>query len=75
MNPRSALLQYLSGMACMYNGLWGKAQQLMLEAAQQLNHSGLQKAAWLTLAELAVQRGQEAEAVVYWKQIALSETH
>ena len=59
-------------MACMYNGLWGKAQQLMHEASQQLTNPVLKKSAWLILAELAVQRGQEAEAVAYWKKISLS---
>jgi HemY protein len=70
MNPRSPLLQYLSATACVHNGLWGKAQQLMLEASQQLTHSELKKSAWRTLAELAQQRGQEAEAIEYWKKIA-----
>ncbi len=72
MNPRNSLLQYLGAMACMYNGLWGKAQQLMHEASQQLTNPVLKKSAWLILAELAVQRGQEAEAVAYWKKISLS---
>jgi len=72
-NPRNPLLQYLSAMTCMHNGLWGKAQQLMVEAAQQLKHPDLKKAAWRTLAELALQRGQQDEAASYWKKIALTE--
>ncbi len=71
MNPRNALLQYLSAMTCMHNGLWGKAQQLMLEASGQLTHPKLKKEAWRTLAELALQHGQETQAVTYWKKIAL----
>ena len=71
MNPRNALLQYLSAMTCMHSGLWGKAQQLMLEASQQLTNPKLQKEAWRTLAELALQHGQESQAVIYWKKIAL----
>jgi HemY protein len=71
MNPRNPQLQYLSAMVCMHNGLWGKANQLMLEASAQLSHTGLKKSALLTLAELALQRGQEQEAHVYWKRAAL----
>jgi len=32
-NPRDATLQYLAGMACMKRQLWGKAQQLLTQAA------------------------------------------
>jgi HemY protein len=32
-NPRDANLQYLAGMACMKRQLWGKAQQLLTQAA------------------------------------------
>jgi HemY protein len=72
LNPRDPYLQYLCALVCMYNGLWGKAQQLMLEASQTLKKTTLKKAAWMSLAELALQREDEASAITYWKKIALT---
>lgn len=70
-NPRDARLQYLAGMACLKRQLWGKAQQLLMQAAQQLADTSLRASAWRHLAELAEQRGDEAAAAQAWKKAAL----
>lgn len=70
-NPRDARLSYLAGMACLKRQLWGKAQQLLTQAAQHLPDAGLRGSAWRHLAELAEQRGDAGTAVHAWKQAAL----
>ncbi|MEO6291209.1 MAG: heme biosynthesis HemY N-terminal domain-containing protein [Burkholderiaceae bacterium] len=69
-NPRDSRLQYLAGMACKTRSLWGKAQQQLSHAAPQLKDAGLQRQAWIALAELAEQRGETAVAVQAWKKSA-----
>ncbi|WP_010459862.1 heme biosynthesis protein HemY [Acidovorax radicis] len=71
-NPRDARLQYLAGMACLKRQLWGKAHQLLTQAAQQLGDSSLRASAWRHLAELAEKRGDENAAAEAWKKAALS---
>ncbi|WP_313071299.1 heme biosynthesis HemY N-terminal domain-containing protein [Melaminivora sp.] len=68
--PRDARLQYLSAMACLQRELWGKARQLLGQAAPQLADPALRASAWRALAQLAEQRGDEAEALTAWKQAA-----
>lgn len=70
-NPRDARLQYLAGTACLQRQLWGKAQQLLTQAAQQLSDASLRSSAWRHLAELAEQRGDAAAAAEAWKKAAL----
>jgi HemY protein len=70
--PRDASLQYLAGMACMQRQLWGKAQQLLTQAAAGLSEADLRASAWRTLALLAEQRGDDPAAAHAWKQAALS---
>jgi len=69
-NPRDATLQYLAGMACMKRQLWGKAQQLLTQAALGLQDAKLHRAAWRALAELAEQREDASAAAVAWKRAA-----
>lgn len=69
-DPRDPTLQYLAGMACMHRHLWGKAQQLLAQAAQGLSDPGLRRRAWRALASLALDRGDEAAALHAWKQAA-----
>ncbi|UCU98212.1 heme biosynthesis protein HemY [Acidovorax radicis] len=71
-NPRDARLQYLAGMACLKRQLWGKAQQLLTQAAQQMGDTPLRASAWRHLAELAEQRGDDSAAASAWKQAALA---
>ncbi|WP_428002165.1 heme biosynthesis HemY N-terminal domain-containing protein [Acidovorax sp.] len=71
-NPRDARLQYMAGMACLKRQLWGKAQQLLTQAAHQLADASLRASAWRHLAELAEQRGDEAAAAEAWKKAALA---
>ena len=70
-NPRDARLSYLAGMACLKRQLWGKAQQLLTQAAQQLADTSLRASAWRHLADLAEQRGDESAAAEAWKKAAL----
>jgi len=69
-NPRDANLQYLAGMACMNRQLWGKAQQLLGQAAMGLQDVGLTRNAWNALARLADQRGDLETAAAAWKRAA-----
>lgn len=70
-NPRDARLQYLAGMACLQRQLWGKSQQLLTQAAQQLADTSLRSSAWRHLAELAERRGDAIGAAEAWKKAAL----
>lgn len=69
-DPRDATLQYLAGMACMRRQLWGKAQQLLGQAAGSLQDARLRGNASRALALLAEQRGDEQAAAAAWKQAA-----
>ncbi len=69
-NPRDANLQYLAGMACLHRHLWGKAQQLLTQAAQGLADTGLRRQTWRALATLAEDRGDADAAAQAWKQAA-----
>ncbi|MFT3812219.1 MAG: heme biosynthesis HemY N-terminal domain-containing protein [Acidovorax sp.] len=69
-NPRDPRLAYLAGVACRERQLWGKAQQLLTQATQQLTASDrLHGSAWRHLAELAEQRGDQEAAVQAWRQV------
>ena len=69
-NPRDGTLQYLAGMACMKRQLWGKAQQLLTQAALGLQDRRLHRNTWRALAELAEQREDAPAAAVAWKKAA-----
>ncbi|MBK6006944.1 heme biosynthesis protein HemY [Ramlibacter ginsenosidimutans] len=69
-NPRDATLQYLAGMACMKRQLWGKAQQLLTQAALSLHDAKLHRNAWRAVAELAEQREDASAAALAWKRAA-----
>jgi HemY protein len=69
-NPRDATLQYLAGAACMKRQLWGKAQQLMGQAAMGLQDVKLHRNAWRALALLAEERGDAEAAAQAWKRAA-----
>ena len=71
-NPRDTRLQYLAGKVCLQRQLWGKAQQLLSQAAPQLRDAGLRRSAWQHLAELAEQRGDTQAAAQAWKHAALA---
>lgn len=68
--PRDALLQYLAGMACLQRQLWGKAQQMLAQAAQGLQDTGLHRNAWRALAELAERRGEPEAAQQAYRRAA-----
>ena len=69
-NPRDTTLQYLAGMACMKRQLWGKAQQLLTQAALGLRDARLHRQAWRALAQLAEGRGDAQTAAQAWKRAA-----
>jgi len=69
-DPRDPLLQYLAGVACLHLQLWGKAQQLLRQAAGQLEDATLKRRAWRALAQLAEQRGEADEALHCWRAAA-----
>jgi HemY protein len=69
-NPRDATLQYLAAVACVKRQLWGKAQQLMSQAAIGLRDPRLHRNAWRALALLAEQRGDTLAAEQAWKRAA-----
>lgn len=66
--PANPLLQYLAGMACMHRQLWGKAQQLLTQAAPALQSPDLRRRTWLALAELAEQRNDTEAQRRAWQQ-------
>jgi HemY protein len=68
--PRAAHLQYLAGMLCLRQRLWGKAQSLLGQAVKNLKTPMLQRKAWIALAELAEQRQDPVEAAAAWKEAA-----
>jgi HemY protein len=57
-------------MACVRRQLWGKAQQLLTQAALTLQDKRLLRSTWRSLAELAEQRGDEDAAATAWKRAA-----
>jgi HemY protein len=69
-HPRDATLQYLAGMACMKRQLWGKAQQLLTQAALGLQDGTLHRNAWRAIAALAEQREDASAAAQAWKKAA-----
>lgn len=69
-NPRDATLQYLAGIACMKRQLWGKAQQLLGQAAMGLHDPNMHRNAWRGVALLAEQRGDQVAAAEAWKRAA-----
>jgi HemY protein len=69
--PRDANLQYLAGMACMQQQLWGKAQQLHTQSVQHLQDRELKRRSLRALAVLAEQRGDEAAAQDAYRQAAM----
>lgn len=69
-NPRDVRLQYLAGVACLQSQLWGKAQQLLTQAAPRLQDPQLRASAWRHLAELAEQRDDPDTALAAWKRAA-----
>jgi HemY protein len=68
--PRWVELQYLAGMVCWHHALWGKAQQMLEQAAPQLTNADMQRQAWRTLAQLAEQKEDTARAQFCWKRAA-----
>ncbi|WP_439113920.1 heme biosynthesis HemY N-terminal domain-containing protein [Hydrogenophaga sp.] len=68
--PNNSFLQYLSGQACMQRQLWGKAAQLLGQASHSLQEPTLLRRTWCALAELALERGDEAAAQTAWKKAA-----
>jgi HemY protein len=71
--PQQAEWAYLSACVFMRHSLWGKAQQALERCAPRLSDARLRRRAWVRLAELAEQRGDNAAAALHWKKAAQSE--
>lgn len=71
--PRLADLQYLVGIACMKRQLWGKAQQLMVQATTGLKEPSLLRSAWKARAQLAEQQADTKAALEAWQRAASAE--
>lgn len=69
--PREVHLLYLAGQACHQQQLWGKAQQYLQQAVALDLPAALARPAWVTLAELAQERGDTETALKAWKRAAL----
>lgn len=69
--PDNASLQYLTGQACMQRQLWGKAAQLLGQAAARLQDRVLLRRTWRAMARLAQERGDESAAQEAWMKAAL----
>ena len=69
-HPGDVALQYLAGMACLSRQLWGKARQLLSQAAPALQDQAMQRNAWRALAALAEQRGDEPAANAAYRRAA-----
>jgi HemY protein len=70
-SPRVPELQYLVGVVCQQRGLWGKAQQMMTLATQDLSDPALLRDAWCVTAALAERQSDTATALHAWKQAAM----
>ena len=57
-------------MACMQRQLWGKAQQLLMQAALGLQDPKLHRNAWRALARLAEGRGDPEAAQLAYQRAA-----
>ena len=68
--PRWVELHFLAGLVCWHHALWGKAQQMLEQAAPQLKNADMQRQAWRTLAQLAEQKEDTARAQLCWKRAA-----
>jgi HemY protein len=68
--PREWHVLYLAGMLCHRLQLWGKAQQHLQQVVALPGNAGLQRSAWVTLAQLADQRGDGNAALQAWQQAA-----
>jgi len=68
--PRWVELQFLAGMVCWHHALWGKAQQMLEQAAPQLTNAEMQRQVWRTLAQLAEQKEDTSRAQLCWKRAA-----
>ncbi len=73
-NPGDSALQYLAGITCMRLQLWGKAQQLLKQALPRLQDAGLERNAWVALAELAEGRGDVNASTQAWQNAAKATT-
>jgi HemY protein len=68
--PNDPFLQYLGGHVCLQRQLWGKAAQLLSQAATGLQDGELLRQTWCGLALLAEERGDDLAARAAWKKAA-----
>jgi len=68
--PAEPDLQLMFGVACWRFSLWGKAQQMVQQAAAKLQAPTLRRQAWSMLAQMAEQRQDNQAALEAWKKAA-----
>lgn len=66
--PGDPVLQYLAGRVCMHLQLWGKAQQLLKQAANMLRDPALKRDAWHALGDMALHRQDDAAASAAYRE-------
>lgn len=66
--PGDPVLQYLAGRVCMRLQLWGKAQQLLKQAANLLRDPDLRRDAWHALGDMAQYRQDDAAASAAYRE-------
>ena len=69
-HPGEPMLQYLAGMTCHQQQLWGKAQTLLTLALKGIQIPALRRRAWTALAQMAEERQDTDAALLAWKQAA-----
>lgn len=70
--PADPCLLFVAAETYHHRQLWGKAAAAFQQAARLLNDVGIQSLAWVRLAQLAEQRGDEPAAKAAWRQAALT---
>lgn len=69
--PADPCLLFVAAETYHQRQLWGKAAAAFQQAARLLDDPGIQALAWVRLAQLAEQRGDDASAKAAWRHAAL----
>ena len=70
-HPADPVLQYLAAQVCFRQQLWGKALALFKSSVLGLTNGTMRVQAWVKLAQLAEQKGDDVGALSAWREAAL----
>ena len=70
-SPADPVLQYLAAQVCYRQQLWGKALALFKSSVHGLTHETMRVQAWVKLAQLAEQKGDDVGGRSAWREAAL----